>query len=176
MTRRCFVSYVSTVCYIVGCFPVVRSSSTNSFSFLPPIVPLSSPVLLHHHQCCLTPHYNEIHSPFDTPTDLPISLMLVTPQAALCVCLPPGSQSFLPNHSMPPVTPLSRCNSTSTLSEIALKVCSHRLTLSHSFQGFRWFLLMSLPDPARASRCITRQVIRKKSTPPEPKACNWVIH
>ena len=32
--------------YIVGCFPVVRSSSTNSFSFLPPIVPLSSLVLL----------------------------------------------------------------------------------------------------------------------------------
>ena len=46
MTRRCFVSYVSTVRYIVGCFPVARSSSTNSFSFLPPIVPLSSLVLL----------------------------------------------------------------------------------------------------------------------------------
>ena len=44
--RRCFVSYVSTVRYIVGCFPVVRSSSTNSFSFLPPIIPLSSLVLL----------------------------------------------------------------------------------------------------------------------------------
>ena len=49
MTRRCFVSYVSTVRYIVGCFPVVRSSSTNSFSFLPPIVPRSSLVLLHQH-------------------------------------------------------------------------------------------------------------------------------
>ena len=42
MTRICFVSYVSTGSYIVGCFPVVSFSSTDSFSFLPPIVPLSS--------------------------------------------------------------------------------------------------------------------------------------
>ena len=49
MTRKCFVSYVSTVRYIAGCFPVVRSPSTNSFSFLPPIVPLSSLVLLHYY-------------------------------------------------------------------------------------------------------------------------------
>ena len=37
-----FFSYVSTVSYIAGCFLIVRSLSTKSFSFFPPIVPLSS--------------------------------------------------------------------------------------------------------------------------------------